>query len=149
MLICLALGAFFYRFRKVAGILLNAKADQDFRLGSIPSRLKTFVWEVLLQGKVIAQRPLAGITHAFVFWGFCAFGLITINHFAAGFGAPLLSREGVFGRFYFGFAALFAVMVAVSIAWLAIRRFIIRPIWLGKVSAESGVIAALIFILMA
>jgi hypothetical protein len=35
-----------------------------------------FIWEVLLQGKVIRDRPLAGIAHAFVFWGFCAFALL-------------------------------------------------------------------------
>ena len=39
-------------------------------------------------------------------------------------------------------------VVAVSIAYLAVRRFIARPIWLGKVSPESGIIAVLIFILM-
>ena len=43
-----------------------------------------FIWEVLLQGKVISQRPLPGIAHALVFWGFCVFALVTINHFADG-----------------------------------------------------------------
>ena len=33
-----------------------------------------------------ALLSLAGIAHAFVFWGFCAFGLVTLNHLAAGFG---------------------------------------------------------------
>jgi Fe-S oxidoreductase len=44
--------------------------------------------------------------------------------------------------------AVWAVLVAVSIAGLALRRFVVRPVWLGKVSPESGVIALLIFILM-
>ena len=110
--------------------------------------MRDFVWEVLLQGKVIPQRPMAGAAHALVFWGFCAFALITINHIATGFGVPLLSRDSGFGRVYFGFVAVFAVAVAVSIAYLAIRRFVARPIWLGKVAPESGIIAGLIFILM-
>ena len=38
--------------------------------------------------------------------------------------------------------------MAVSIAGLFVRRFFVRPVWLGKVSAESGVIAFLIFFLM-
>ena len=38
--------------------------------------------------------------------------------------------------------------VAVSIAGLFIRRFVVRPDWLGQVSPESGIIAFLIFILM-
>jgi len=139
---------FWLRFRHVLQILKAAKADADFSIGSLYPRVKTFVWEVLLQGKVIRQRPLPGMAHALVFWGFCAFGLITINHLATGFGFPLLSRESVFGRFYFAFVALFAIGVAVSIAYLAFRRYVLRPMWLGKTSPESGIIAALIFTLM-
>ena len=61
---------------------------------------------------------------------------------------PLPARSGGFGMFYFGLAAIFAVAVAVSIAYLAFRRFVLRPVWLGKLAPESGIIAALIFILM-
>ena len=116
--------------------------------GRLAPRIRQFVWEVLLQGKVIRERPLPGLAHAFVFWGFCAFALITLNHLAAGFGFPFLSREGGFGKAYFAFVAVFAVAVAVSIAGLAIRRFVARPSWLGKVAPESGIIALFIFILM-
>ena len=81
-----------------------------------------------------------------MFWGFCAFALITLNHFADGFRRALPDRrESGFGRFYFGFVAVWAVAVAVSIAGLFVRRFVVRPIWLGKVSPESGFIALLIF----
>src|SRR5579883_2923113 len=69
-------------------------------------RVRDFLWEVMLQGKVIRQRPAAGLAHAFVFWGFCAFALITINHILVGFGGRLLSPESGFGRFYFGFVAV-------------------------------------------
>ncbi len=149
ILICLAAGGFGYRFRRVVRIVSAAKSDPDFRIGNLAPRVGQFIWEVLLQGKVIRQRPAAGLAHAFVFWGFCAFGLITVNHISSGFGVPLLSRDSGFGRFYFGFVALFAVAVAVSIAFLAFRRFVLRPQWLGEISPESGVIAGLIFVLMA
>jgi hypothetical protein len=99
------------------------------------------VWEVLLQGKVIRQRPLPGLAHAFVFWGFCAFALVTINHFAEGLHVELISRGGFLGRIYFSLAAVFGVALAVSIAGLAFRRLAIRPKWLGPVSNESGFIA--------
>jgi Fe-S oxidoreductase len=148
ILICLSAAGFWYRFRRVVHIVAAAKPDTNFKPGNFPVRIRTFVWEVLLQGKVIQQRPLAGAAHALVFWGFCAFSLITINHIASGFGAPLISRASSFGRIYFGFVALFAIAVALSISFLAARRFIARPIWLGKVSPESGIIAGLIFILM-
>lgn len=148
ILICLSAAGFWRRFRGVVHIVSAARPDPDFRLGDVVRRARDFAWEVLLQGKVIQQRPAAGLAHAFVFWGFCAFALITVNHIATGFGVPFLSRTGGFGRFYFGFVAVFAIAVAVSIVYLAARRFIERPIWLGKVSPESGVIAGLILLLM-
>jgi Fe-S oxidoreductase len=148
LLICASILGFWWRLRRVVGVIAASKRDADFHLGSIPVRIRVFVQEVLLQGKVIRQRPLAGLTHALVFWGFCAFALITVNHIAAGFGFPLLSHQGGFGRAYFGFVAVFALVVAISISYLAARRFIAHPIWLGKVSAESGIIALLIFLLM-
>jgi Fe-S oxidoreductase len=147
-LIAASAAGFWYRFRSVIRVISSAKPDPDFHLGDLAPRLRTFVSEVLFQSKVILQRPAAGLAHAFVFWGFCAFALITINHVASGFGVAMLSRDTGFGRFYFGFVAVFAFAVAISISYLAIRRFIARPIWLGKASPESGLIAALIFILM-
>ncbi len=148
LLIVASLTAFWLRFQPVVRIILASKKDPEFRLGDIPQRIQRFVWEVLLQGKVIRDRPIPGFAHALVFWGFCAFALITINHAASGFGLPLLSREGAFGMFYFGLAAIFAVAVAISISYLAFRRYVLRPIWLGKLAPESGFIAALIFTLM-
>ncbi len=138
---------FWRRFGRVLRIIRQSKPDADFQLRPIGPRIKKVLWEVAAQGLVIEQRPLPGLAHAFVFWGFCAFALITINHFAAAFGLAFLSREG-FGRFYFWFVAVFAVAVAISIAGLAFRRFVIRPKWLEPLSPESGLIAFLIFALM-
>ena len=148
ILLCISGSIFWLRFRKPVDAIRRSRDNPDFQLRPIGPRIRQFVWEVLLQGKVIRERPLPGLAHAFVFWGFCAFALITLNHLAAGFGLPFLSREGGFGKAYFAFVAVWAVAVAVSIAGLAIRRFVARPIWLGKVAPESGIIALLIFILM-
>jgi Fe-S oxidoreductase len=149
VLLAASIGGFGLRFGKVVRKIREAKPDADFQLDSLGKRIWDFVSEVLLQSKVIRERPLPGLAHAFVFWGFCAFVLVTLNHFAIGLGVAFLSRETWFGRFYFYFAAVFAVAVAVSILGLFVRRFLVRPRWLGeKVSMESGVIAFLIFVLM-
>jgi Fe-S oxidoreductase len=148
LIICASLGGFLLRFQNVARIIRAAKSDPAFTLGSVAERLRIFLWEVLCQGKVITQRPLAGTAHAFVFWGFIAFALVTLNHIATGFGFPLLSRENPFAQAYFGFVAMFAVLVAVSISYLGIRRFVFRPAYLGKTAPESGIIALLILTLM-
>src|ERR1039457_3896659 len=142
--------AFWWRFRTVLNKILRSKKDADFHLFPIGRRIWDFVWEVICQAKVVRQRPLPGLAHAFVFLGFCAFALVTLNHFAMGLGIGFLSPEGWFGRFYFYLAAAFALACAAGIVGLFIRRFLVRPRWLGKKpSYESGFIAFLIFALMA
>jgi Fe-S oxidoreductase len=135
---------FLHRLAPVLRILKSARPDIGFALTQIPQRLRTFVVEVLLQAKVIQQRPLPGIAHAIVFWGFAAFGLVTCHHFASALGFGFLSPDSFYARF----AALFAIAVSIAIAGLFVRRFILRPQWLGEVSIESGVIAGLILTLM-
>jgi Fe-S oxidoreductase len=143
-----SLAIFWRRLSKVVDTIRRSRATPDFEVAPWGPRVRQFIWEVMLQGKVIRQRPLPGLAHAFVFWGFCAFALVTVNHIASGFGLRFISTASGFGRFYFGFGALWAVAVAISIAGLFARRFLVRPKWLGEVSPESGFIALLIFALM-
>jgi Fe-S oxidoreductase len=141
---------FWRRFGVVLNKILKSKKDPNFHLFPIAKRIWDFFWEVLCQAKVIRERPLPGLAHALVFWAFLAFALVTLNHCAAGLGIGFLSPDGSIGRWYFYFAAAFAAACAVGIVGLFIRRFLVRPKWLGeKLSWESGFIAFLIFALMA
>jgi Fe-S oxidoreductase len=141
---------FWRRFGVVLNKILKSKKDPNFHLFPLGKRVWDFFWEVLCQAKVIRERPLPGLAHALVFWAFLAFALVTLNHCATGFGIGFLSPDGPIGRWYFYFAAAFALACAVGILGLFIRRFLIRPRWLGeKLSWESGFIAFLIFALMA
>ncbi len=139
---------FWRRFGPILGKILASKKDSDFHLFPIGRRAWDFIWEVMLQAKVIRERPLAGVAHALVFWAFCAFALVTLNHCATAFGLGFLDPAGLVGRIYFYFAAAFAVACAVGIFGLFVRRFLVRPKWLGELSWESGLIALLIFLLM-
>jgi Fe-S oxidoreductase len=147
-LILVSAWLFWRRFGRVIERIRHAKSDSDFKLGPFGARIWRFFWEVICQGKVIRERPLPGLAHAFVFWSFCAFALVSVNHIASGFGGGFLDYHAGFGRFYFWFAFIFAAICAVSITALAFRRFVIRPKWLEPISYESGAIAALIFLLM-
>jgi Fe-S oxidoreductase len=141
---------FWSRFGPILKKILHSKKDADFQLFPIGRRVWDFFWEVMCQAKVIRERPLPGLAHAFVFWAFCAFALVTLNHCAAGLGIGFLSPDGLISRCYFYFAAAFALACAVGILGLFVRRFLVRPRWLGeKLSWESGLIALLIFALMA
>jgi hypothetical protein len=95
---------FSVRFRRIWQRIRAAKPDADFKLSPIARRAWRFFSEVLCQTKVIRQRPLPGLAHAFVFWGFCAFALVTLNHIASGFGFPLFHPERGFGAGYWWFA---------------------------------------------
>ena len=148
-LIVASVAAFWHRFGVVLDKILKSRKDPGFRLASIGKRIWDFFWEVVCQAKVIRQRPLPGLAHAFVFWAFCAFALVTLNHCAVGLGGGFLDPAGIFGRFYSYLAAAFALACAIGILGLFVRRFLVRPRWLGAdLSWESGFIALLIFALM-
>ncbi len=148
-LIVVSAAMFWRRFGPILKRILKSRKDPNFSLAPVGKRVWDFLWEVLCQAKVIRERPLPGLAHAFVFWGFCAFALVTLNHVAVGLDVGFLDPQGLVGRFYFYFAAAFAMACAVGIFGLFVRRFFVRPRWLGgKVSYESGVIALLIFLLM-
>jgi Fe-S oxidoreductase len=140
---------FWRRFAVILRRILKSKKDPAFHLFPIGKRVRDLLWEVLCQAKVIRQRPAAGLAHAFVFWAFCAFALVTLNHCAEVLGIAFLDPSGPIGRLYYWFAAVFAAACAVGILGLFVRRFFFRPKWLGeKLSWESGFIALLIFVLM-
>ncbi len=144
VLLSASIAAFWRTFGAALSNIFASAKDPDFRLRPLGPRFRKLFWEVLVQGLVIKQRPLPGLAHAFVFWGFLAFAAITVNHVALAFGGGFIPpRSG-----YEWFVAAFAFAVAVSIAGLAFRRFVIRPRWLEPISPESGLIAFLIFALM-
>jgi hypothetical protein len=99
LLLVASVASFWWRVRSVVEVIRRARPTPDFPLKPLGPRVRQFLWEVVLQGKVVAQRPLPGLAHALVFWGFCAFSLITINHIAclsaassSGPGGSALSR---------------------------------------------------------
>ena len=120
-------------------------------LGTLPfDRFGARFWrmfrEVFLHEKVVKGRFWPGLMHAFVFWGFVIFGLVTIDHFAKGFGFSLLSPNA--HKVYTMIVTPFSILVIVGILSLAYRRFITKPKALGKLSPTSGLVAFFIVVLM-
>lgn len=129
-------------------VRIIAAAPNSFSLDNLPFRVKRFVADVLLQRQTIRERPVAGVAHALVFWGFVAFGLYTTVEFLSGLGIVDLTHAGWFEAYRLGLAP-FATAVLGGIVYLLIRRAFVRPVGLGpKVSAESIVIALFIATLM-
>ncbi|MCW5982109.1 MAG: (Fe-S)-binding protein [Bryobacteraceae bacterium] len=147
-LFAVSLAVTWRRLRRIWRNIVGARKDPEYSIRPLGPRIGRFLSEVVGQAKVIRHRPLPGIAHAVVFWGFCAFALVTLDHLAAAFGLDLIPHESRFGRLYYPLVAVFAAAVGVAIVGLLVRRFVTRPKWLGEVSGESALIDGLIFTLM-
>ncbi len=127
---------------------LVVDAPNTFTFDHVGVRLWRFVRDVLLQARTIRERPAAGLAHAFVFWGFVAFGGYTTTEFLRGLGIVDLTHQAWFD-WYRAALVPFASAVFLGIVYLAFRRVVLRPKGLGDhVSIESVVIAGFIAALM-
>ena len=143
--ILITLGYFLYAIFKRIRISLEALPDGPHE--GARAALARFVKEVILQVKVIRDRPVSGLLHAIVFWGFISYIPATIHHFLMPFTGGYLS--GPFASGYKLYLSVMSVAVAISIAGLAFRRFVMRPWYFPKkLSGTSAVVAAFIFFLM-
>jgi Fe-S oxidoreductase len=146
ILLLVFLGAFAAQVAR--RVQLMAAAPNTFALDQLGARTTRFLFDVVLQRRTIRERPLAGIMHALVFWGFVAFGGYTVTEFLHGLGIVDLTATGWFHAYRLALTP-FAVGVLAGILYLLVRRTIVRPVGLGtKVSLESVVIALFIATLM-
>jgi Fe-S oxidoreductase len=129
-------------------VQLIAAAANTFSIADVPLRANRFLLDVLLQRRTIRERPITGLMHAFVFWGFIAFAGYTIVEFLRGLGIADLTGTVWFNGYRKALIP-FATAVLAGILYLLVRRAFIRPVALGTaVSIESIVIALFIATLM-
>lgn len=120
-----------------------------FSLNDVPVRLRRVFSDVVLQRRTVQGRPAVGLAHAFVFWGFVAFGGYTTVEFLYGLGIVDLRHTPWFTA-YRVVLIPFAIAVSVGIGLLLFRRVVVRPSGLGtSLSLESVTIAIFIMTLMA
>jgi len=129
-------------------VRLIASASNTFNVEHPGYRIGRFLVDVIGQRKTISERPIAGVAHALVFWGFIAFAGYTSVEFLAGLGIVDLTHTRGF-EVYRAILTPFAAAVLAGIVYLLIRRAFVRPVGLGThVSAESIVIGLFIATLM-
>ena len=146
LLVLVFMGAF--AARVASRVRLIAGAPGTFSTDHLSARVWRFLTDVVGQRRTIADRPVAGLAHAFVFWGFVAFGGYTALEFLAGLGIVDVTDTAAFGVYRMVLTP-FAVAVLSGIALLLVRRAVVRPIALGAhVSIESIVIGLFIATLM-
>ena len=146
VLVIVSLGVF--AAQVATRVRLIAAAPNTFSIDHIGFRIRRFCVDVLCQRQTIAERPVAGIAHAFVFWGFVAFAGYTTTEFLYGLGIVDLTHTAWFHTYGLVLTG-FAGAVLAGILYLLVRRAIVRPVGLGThVSIESIVIGLLIATLM-
>lgn len=129
------------RFGPLAGRRWDLPTDH------LGARLWRMVSEVVMQKRILATRPIVGLLHALVMWGFVAFTGVSIRHLWMGIAGSAYTPD--LSRWYRDFVAVWAVAVLIGIGGLAFRRFVLRPRALGPVSPSSGLVTLLIVTLMA
>ena len=119
------------------------------RLDRPGTRLLRTARQVLLQTPVIAQRPVTGFFHAFIFWGFLVFLGVTLNHVAEGFfaGLSLFGHGGLYAALLF-LANLFAGLIIAAVAYFFVRRYVVRVKSLERPSWQSLTVLSFILVLM-
>lgn len=129
-------------------VRLIAAAPNTFSFDHLGFRVRRLIVDVVLQRQTIRERPGAGLAHAFVFWGFIAFGGFTAAEFLHGLGILDVTDTRWFHAYRVALTP-FAGAVLAGIVYLLIRRAFVRPVGLGDhVSFESIVIALFIATLM-
>ena len=82
----------------VKGLIQSKGEEWDIKI--MPQMWGECPWGFLSQDDPLRQRFIPGLMHAFVFWGFIAFSLITIDHFLRGFNTNLFSEKA---RLYYSY----------------------------------------------
>ncbi|MCR4418376.1 MAG: (Fe-S)-binding protein [Ignavibacteria bacterium] len=120
----IALGIFIHSVRKLYKSLLLGKPENRF--DRISERLKNVFVVALGQSKLL-REPVAGLMHAFIFWGFCVLLIVVIESIIQGF-VPSFSfnfLKGIYTLITFT-QDLFGVLVLVGVLIAVLRRFVFK-----------------------
>ena len=110
------------------------------RFDNIVPRAIKMVVDVVLQRRVL-RKPIVGLLHLLILWGFFVFTVNTTNHFVGGFidGFHLFGATRL-AQYYSIMADLFALLILVGVVGLAIRRFVLKDKSLTHPSIESAIV---------
>jgi Fe-S oxidoreductase len=132
--------------------VLRAARSTD-RRGNVGQRLLGVLTHVIGQGRMLHGDVVAGLMHAFIFWGFIAVLLNTIHFLIGGFlpagefSFPLLHPDHPLGIGYRWFRDIFELLVLLAVCFALFRRGVTKPKRL-HLSGEAIVILLFIGILM-
>jgi Fe-S oxidoreductase len=130
VLFVIALGFFIQRVYLLVCLLRLGRPEDRF--DRLLFRFASMVTITLTQWcgiKSINQKDLAGIGHAFMFWGLVLFlaGYVIFIGLGAGLGLFPVYSSGTFEVVFFSILDIAALLVIVAMLWVIIKRYIVRP----------------------
>ncbi|KAA3617394.1 MAG: (Fe-S)-binding protein [Calditrichaeota bacterium] len=152
IILAVSLAAFgFFVYRRFV-ILKASQNEPILRWDNIGKRIITVLQFFVGQGRILDRRFfVAGLMHAFIFWGFLAVSINTIHLVVGGlvhgFHLPLLGPGSFLGDIYTVFRDVFEVIVLVMVIYALFRRLVLKPKRV-TLSGEAILVLLLIGILM-
>ena len=126
LVVYVAVGLFLWRATYLFRLVLHGRSSTG-RLADLPRRSVREVVGVLFQSKLFL-RPIPGVMHLFIFWGFLVLlptiAIAFLGAMDASWSIPWLSEQGWFAFLVDLFAALVLVGVAIALG----IRLILRPV---------------------
>ena len=119
------IAVFFYTVRRIIGLFRLTKGG--FRVKDLGKRLRLMLKVAFGQTKIF-RRPVIGLLHALVFWGFCViiFGSIEMVIDGLSGTEKALKSLGFFHNILMAAGDVFAVIVAISVIVFLFRRLVMN-----------------------
>ncbi|MDW8306864.1 MAG: (Fe-S)-binding protein [Leptospiraceae bacterium] len=123
---------------------------------SLWDKIKNVVVNVFFQKKLF-NRPVRGLFHVFIFFGFIVYALHTLSQFMGGFFAnydfyiPALIDKYLFRGFLYFYdylLDLFTFLVLCGLVFFALRRWVFLAPELDRPSGQSAIVLIMIALLM-
>lgn len=113
--------------------MLKAHQGKPRDFSDTPARIQTVIANVFFQKAILRKKDI-GIAHALIFWGFLVVTVGTIEQFIStiygGFSFAFIGDEAY--RTFLYAHDVFTFLVLVGVGYASIRRYIIKPHYLGK-----------------
>jgi len=153
IILVLAFGFFAYSAQRLYAFMTRLGKPED-RSNDPGRRVWNFLTIGIAQTKIL-RDPVAGLSHALVFWGFMVITLGTAEMMVQGVWSGFSYARFLPAWLYAPFALsqeLFAVLVFAAVSYLIYRRLVLKPRRLqgdGVETREAVIILSVIAVLMA
>lgn len=141
IIMLIPIGFFIYGALKRIRVWLLAQGDVS-RRDKTGKRFSDFIYNTFTQ-RLILRKPVAGISHFFLFWGFVAL-LIATASFAAWDKTGFPPMVGDFYVYFSAFIDIMGALALIAVIILAIIRYVQRPGRLNDTKPLDGWILFLI-----